>query len=206
MNRHRILFLTLSCLALILLERGDCRAAQGKTSAAAPQQKISAPVLTTADHAALNHRIQDVKGSARALERTLDEMANMPAAERAQTWPRVHDAIALLKMQSAKLQENASALRSRDLKREDWAALRRSAGVEMTSVNASLNKSLKAYEALLNLSKSPETSKEDIKAKRSETESKFKDGEQQRNSDYNILISIVKTMNEEMGVFNKSMQ
>ncbi len=54
-------------------------------------------------------------------------------------------------------------------------------------------------------SRSIEQSKEDTKATRSEIESKFKAGEQARNSDYNILISIVKTINEELGIFNKAM-
>ena len=49
-----------------------------------------------------------------------------------------------------------------------------------------------------------ENLKEDIKKKRSEIESKYKEGEQARNSDYNILISITKTINEELGAFNKA--
>ena len=171
-----------------------------------PQIKTNAQ-LTAGQQTALRKSVTDVKTDTDRLGSMLNTMAKVSPVDRENAWRDVHDSIARLKTNSMNLREHTSALRGKNLKGTEWT----STEDDFNVVRQKLENIRKNYEILASESKlqteatTAGTTNEEIKARRSEVESKFKAGEQARNSDYNILISIIKTMNDELGVFSKAM-
>ena len=201
MNRsiNKEIIIAISCLFLVLLFAGHAWTTEH--GAEKGIQRPSVAALTTADHATLKQRVSTMRNSLNSLESRLDAMVKMPPPQREQAWKGVHDSVERLKADSLQMTEHMSSLKRKNLGKADWASLHQSTGNDTEVIKAKLETVLKKCETLAKV----EQSKEDIKATRSEIESKFKAGEQARNSDYNILISIVKTINEELGIFNKAM-
>ena len=171
-----------------------------------PQIKTNAQ-LTAGQQTALRKSVTDVKTDTDRLGSMLNTMAKVSPVDRENAWRDVHDTIARLKTNSINLREHTSALRAKNLKRTEWASTEN----DFNEARRKLETIRKSYEILASESKlqaeatTAGTTNEEINARRSELESKFKAGEQARNSDYNILISIIKTMNDELGVFSKAM-
>lgn len=202
MNRsiNKEIIIAISCLFLVLLFTGHAWTTEHGVEKGIQRPSVAA--LTTADHATLKQRVSTMRNSLNSLESRLDAMVKIPPPQREQAWKGVHDSVERLKADSLQMTEHMSSLKRKNLGKADWASLYQSTGDDTKVIKAKLGTVLKKYETLAKV----EQSKEDTKATRSEIESKFKAGEQARNSDYNILISIVKTINEELGIFNKAMQ
>jgi hypothetical protein len=201
MNRsiNKEIIIAISCLFLVLLFAGHAWTTEHGVEKGIQRPSVAA--LTTADHATLKQRVSTMRNSLNSLESRLDAMVKMPPPQREQAWKGVHDSVERLKADSLQMTEHMSSLKRKNLGKADWASLHQSTRNDTEVIKAKLKTVLKKCETLAKV----EQSKEDIKATRSEIESKFKAGEQARNSDYNILISIVKTINEELGIFNKAM-
>jgi hypothetical protein len=200
----------MSCSCLILISAGTCQALEKDVIKSSPQHSSSA-ALTKSDHTIFKKQIIIMRSSADELENRLDVLMKMPPSNREKAWKAVHESIARLKTDSMNISDRTSALKKRNLVKSDWAALHQSVGNDFKDLQMKLETLLSRHEALLKgadqsqLQTKEDHLKEDIKSKRSEVESKFKAGEQARNSDYNVLISIIKTINEESGIFNKAM-
>jgi predicted nucleic acid-binding Zn-ribbon protein len=171
-----------------------------------------APV--TVDHTILKQRVTGVKNHTDVLENRLNAVAGKSIADRNHAWNEVHKSIVELKAQSVKISEQMASLKKKKLGKTEWAALNQTMGHDLRNIQAKMENIRQKYDYLAKAEvktglqaqeKKLDALREDIKSKRSEVESKFKAGEQARNSDYNTLISIIKTINEELGAFNKSM-
>jgi hypothetical protein len=209
-TRNEMMGFVMSCSCLIVISAGTCQALEKHAIKSSPQEPSSA-ALTKADHTILKKRIIIMRSSTDELENRLDVLMKMPHSNREQAWEAVHESIARLKTDSMNISDHTSTLKKRNLVKSDWAALHLSAGNGFNDLQMKLEALIRRYDVLLKsedqqqLQKKEDQMKEDIKSKRSEVESKFKAGEQARNSDYNILISIVKMINEERGIFDKAM-
>jgi len=204
-------FISCFCLALILANPShalDRSTTGGSVKPAAP------PVLTEADHAALKQRVSILRNSADALERQLDTIGRTSPSECNNCWKNLHEGIILLRTHVLTFTDQMSSLKRRNLVQADWVALNKTAGNDLRTFSYKLENIRKKYEVVLknpgrsNLQSEANTldaKREDIKAKRDDVESKYKAAEQGGSSDYQILISIVKTINEELGIFNKGM-
>lgn len=196
---NKEIIVAISCLFFVILFAGQVWTTEHGVEKGI--QRPSVATLTTADHTTLKQRVSAMRSSLDSLEGRLDAMMNMPPAQREQAWKGVHDSVERLKAASLQMTEHMSSLKRKNLGKADWASLHQSTGNDTEVIKTKLETVRKKCETLAKV----EQSKEDIKATRSEIESKFKAGEQARNSDYNILISIVKAINEELGIFNKAM-
>jgi len=204
-TRNEMMGFIMSCTCLIFISAGTCQALEKHEIKKSPQPTSSA-ALTEADHTILKKQIITMRSSADELEDRLEVLMKMPPSNRKQAWNAVHESIARLKTDSTNISDHTSTLKKRNLVKSDWAALHRAAGSDLKDLKMKLEMLLSRHEVLFKSEETKEDNmEEDIKSKRSEVESKFKAGEQARNSDYNILISIIKTINEELGIFNKAM-
>lgn len=200
--RNKIIMVFIFCLCLIPVSESTGQPLE-QNAKNIKIQNMPSNALTNADHTILRQRVTITKNSADALEYRLDAMLKKSSADRIESWKEVHEAITMLKTDSLKITERMSALKNKNLRKSDWVALNQSTGNDLRAIQLKLENIRKKYEALSTINSGQ--MRENIKAKRSEIESKFKAGEQARNSDYNILISIIKTINEELGIFNKAM-
>ena len=162
----------------------------------------------------LKIRISKFGSGADILERKLDAMMKMPPAQRQTAWIEVHNLVAGMKTDSMELKKESTVFRTRNSGKADHLEFSKAMDNNFQNLRKKLLEIQKKYAFLMQnkgiqvrqFEATPlDISKEDIKSKREEVESKFAAGEQARNSDYNTLIEIIKTMNEQMGIFNKSL-
>lgn len=151
--------------------------------------------LSPSDHYLLKQRVMAIRSTADYLEKQLDAIGKLPPSSCIQAWQSVHNSVAQLQTRSSEFQQQTSALRQRKLGRADWADLNQSNGGDLVAAQEKLESIRRKYAAL----------REDLKSKRDYVEAKYKEEEQRANSDYQILISIIKAINEELLIFNKSM-
>lgn len=164
------------------------------------------PNMTVNEQALVKSRINSLKTDMDILDSKLNAMLKMKPAERKKAWIDLRAQIERVNKSSLEMKKRNATVKGKRLNKADWAPTSN----QLNQTKLKLEALLKKYEALAKNETADNVRKldamrDDIKTKRSEVESKFKAGEQARNSDYNVLLSIVKTINEELGVFNKAM-
>jgi len=155
--------------------------------------------VSVSQQAAVKSSVNRLTTDVDILDSKLNAMLKMEPAERQKAWIDLRSQIERLKISTQNMQRANANLKEKILNKSDWATT----GNQLNQTKQKLDAITLKYRTLLQKERE-ENVKEDIKKKRSEIETKFKEGEQARNNDYNILISITKTINEERGVFNKA--
>jgi len=182
------------CSLLICLTHFNSFAADSKIN---NQQQIAN--VSVSRQAAVKSSVNRLTTDVDILDSKLNAMFKMEPAERQKAWVDLRGQIERLKISTQNMQRANASLKGKKLNKSDWSTT----GNQLNQTKQKMDAINLKYRTLSEKERE-ENLKEDIKKKRSETESKFKEGEQARNSDYNILISITKTMNEELGIFNKA--
>ena len=160
------------------------------------QQIPNAPV---SQQSTLKSSMNKLTTNVDILDSRLNAMLKMEPAERQKAWADLRRQIERVKISTQNIQRANANLEEKGFNKADWTTT----GKQLNQTKQKLDAIALKYRTLLEKERE-ENVKEDIKKKRSEIESKYKEGEQARNSDYNILISITKTINEELGAFNKA--
>ena len=157
------------------------------------------PNVSVSQQSAIKSSVNRLKTDVDILDSKLNAMLKMEPAERQKAWVDLRGQIERVKISTQNMQRANTNLKGKKLNTADW-----------TTVEKQLNQTKQKLDAIVLRFRTlwekerDENLKEDIKKKRSQIETKFKEGEQARSNDYNILISITKTINEERGVFNKA--
>jgi hypothetical protein len=202
MNRlRRILVVPILFMFFIIISAPLSMAGEGVPGQGSAQQAATAG-LSSLDHSLMKQLVTAITSTSVKFENQLNVMMQMPASSRIEAWQNVHDIVAPLNSRCLELQQQTSALKRKNLGKSDWSALNQSCRSNLSATQAKLKSIRGKY---LTLSKVA-GQLQDLKSNREELESKFKAVDQQRNSDYQILISIIKSIDEELSIFNKGLE